>query len=219
MKIGRRHADGDGRRARHAADLKRDGSSDLAAERVDRAERTTVRRQDFIADQNPGLMRGRALDYPGYERAPLAVGFGERPDPRIGHLAVREQPPEAMMLERAGEDVGELIIGRILRRIVTGVGGAELRQHRIDRDRRVLPRARGDRLRTVARLDRLPVEAVQARIVEAVAHQLPDLIEVRRIRPRPKIVELAPGLSARRQGAGGSRPHHESQNIPARRFH
>ena len=164
-------------------------------------------------------MRGRALDYPGYERAALAVGLGERPDPRIGHLAVREQPLEATMLERAGEDVGELIIGRILRRIVMGVGGAELRQHRIDRDRRFLARARGDRLRAVARLDRLPVEAVQARIVEAVAHQLPDLIEVRRIRARPEIVGLAPGLSARRQGAEGGRPRRESQNIPARRFH
>ena len=96
------------------------------------------------------------------------------------------------MLERADEDVGELVIGRILRSIIMRVGGAELRQHRIDRDRRLLPRARGDRLRTIARFNLLPVEAVQARIVETVAHELPDLVEVRRVQPRPEIAGLAP---------------------------
>ena len=219
VKIGRRYADCDRRRARGAADLKRDGGSDLAAKRVDRAERTIVGRQDFIADQNASLMRRRALDRAGHESAALAVGLGECPDPRIGHVALRERPVEATMLERADEYVGELIIGGILWRIKMSVGGSELPQHRIDRGRRVLPRARGDHLRTVAGLDRLPVEAVQARIVEAIARQLPDLVEVRRIQPRPEIVELASGLGARRPGAecGGAR--HQSQNIPARRFH
>ena len=219
VKIGRRYADRDRRRARGAADLKRDGGSDPAAEGVDRAERTIVGRQDFIADQNASLMRGRALDRAGHESAALAVGLGEGPDSRIGHVALRERPVEAAMLERADEYVGELIIGRILWRIIMSVGGSELPEHRIDRDRRVLPRARGDHLRTVAGLDRLPVEAVQARIVEAVAHQLPDLVEVRRIQPRPKVVELAPGLSARRPGAERGGARHQSQNIPARRFH
>ena len=41
------------------------------------------------------------------------------------------------MLKRAGENVGELIIGGILRRVKMGVGGAELRQHGVDDGRRV----------------------------------------------------------------------------------
>ena len=123
------------------------------------------------------------------------------------------------MLERADEYVGELIIGRIIRRIIMRVRGAEFGQHRIDRDRRLLPRGRGDRLRTVARFDFLPVEAVQARIVEAVANELRDLVEVCRVQARPEIAGLAPGLSACRPGAERGRPRGESQNIPARRFH
>ena len=43
-KIGRRYADRDRRAAGGAADLKRDGGSNLAAEGADRAERTIVRR-------------------------------------------------------------------------------------------------------------------------------------------------------------------------------
>ena len=58
VKIGRRYADGDGRGARRAADLERDGRSDLAAERIDRAERAIVDRHDFVAEQNASLMAG-----------------------------------------------------------------------------------------------------------------------------------------------------------------
>ena len=82
------------------------------------------------------------------------------------------------MLERAGENVGELIIGRLVGSVIVRVGGAEFRQHRIDRHRRFLARAGSDRLRTVARFDFLPVKAMQARVVEAVARQFPDLVEV-----------------------------------------
>ena len=85
------------------------------------------------------------------------------------------------MLERAGENIGELVIGRIVRRVVMGVGGAELGQHRIDDGRRVFSRASGCGLRAEARALVLPVEAIEMGVVEAVAHELPDLVEVRLI--------------------------------------
>ena len=62
-----------------------------------------------------------------------------------------------------------------------GVGGAELRQHRVDHDGRLFTRARGCRLRAEAGALFLPVEAIEVGIVEAVAHELPDLVEVRLI--------------------------------------
>ena len=86
VKIGRRYADRDRRGAGGAADLKRDGRSNLAAEGADRAERAIVRRYDFVADENAGRMRRRALDDPGYERAALIVGLGEHANSRIGDL-------------------------------------------------------------------------------------------------------------------------------------
>ena len=82
------------------------------------------------------------------------------------------------MLERERENIRELVIGWILWRVVMGVGGAELRQHRVDDDGRVFPGARGCRIRAEAHTLLLPVEAIEAGIVEAVAHQLPDLVEV-----------------------------------------
>ena len=126
-------------------------------------------------------MRGRALDDPGYEDAALIVGLGEHANSWIGYLSPGEDPLEAAMLEREDENIGELVIGWILWRVVMGVGGAELRQHRVDDDRRVFPRARGCRVRAEADTLLLPVEAIEAGIVEAVAHQLPDLVEVRLI--------------------------------------
>ena len=85
------------------------------------------------------------------------------------------------MLERENENIRELVIGGILRRVVVGVGGAKLRQHRVDDHRRVFRRARGCRVRAEADALLLPIEAIEAGIVEAVAHQLPDLVEVRLI--------------------------------------
>ena len=184
---------------------------------LDRAERAIVRRQDFIADQNAALMRRRALDCAGHECAAEGVDLGERPDPRIGDLALREHPLEAAMLERAHEDVGELIIGGILRCIIMRVGGAEVREHRIDHDRRFFSIVSGGGLRAVARAHGLPVKAVQARVVEAVAHEFPGFVERRLIWSGRNVVRLARDLSACRPGAERSR--RKSQDIPARCFH
>jgi hypothetical protein len=122
-------------------------------------------------------MRRRALDDPGYERAALIVGLGEHANSRIGDLSPGEDTLEAAMLERAHENIRELVIGWILCRVEMGVRGAELRQHRVDDDGRVFPGARGCRIRAEADTLLLPVEAIEAGIVEAVAHQLPDLVE------------------------------------------
>ena len=181
MKIGRRHFDSDRRRPGHAPDLERNGAADLAAERGDRLEWPVVRRQDFVADQDPGAMRRGAVDHSGYEHAALAIGFGEHANSRIGYAARGEDPIEAVMLEPACENVGELVIGRFVRRVVMRVRGAELAQHRIDRRRRVFTGARGCGLRAEAGALFLPVETIEAGIVKAVAHQLPDLVEVRLI--------------------------------------
>ena len=85
------------------------------------------------------------------------------------------------MLERAHENIGKLIVSRILRGVEMGVGGAQLRQHCIDYSRRLFSRARGRRVRAEAEALILPVEATEMGIVEAVAHQFPNLIEVRLI--------------------------------------
>ena len=128
-------------------------------------------------------MRRPALDDPGYEGAALIVGLGEHANSRIGHLPSGEDPLEAAMLERAHENIRELVIGRILCRVEMGVGGPQLRQHRVDDEGRLFPGARGCRIRAEADALLLPVEAIEAGIVEAVAHQLPDLVERRLIDP------------------------------------
>ncbi len=153
----------------------------MPAEGGDRAERPLVRRYDFIAEQNARLVCGRALDNPGYECAPLIVGLGEHANPRIGYVAAGEDPLEAAMLEGANENIRKLVIGRVLRGVEMGVGGAELGQHRIDRRRHVLRGPRRCGLRSEPGALFLPVEAIEAGIIEAVAHQLPNLIEVRLI--------------------------------------
>ena len=114
------------------------GLTDLAAERIDGMERAIVHRHDFVAEQNARPMRGRAFDDSGYERAALIVGLGEHANSGIGHVRAREDPIEAAMLERACENVGELVIGGILGRIIMSVGGVELGQHRVDYSRSVL---------------------------------------------------------------------------------
>ena len=114
VQIGRRYADRDRRGAGGAADLKRDGRSNLAAEGADRAERAAVRRHDLVAEQNAGRVRGRALDDPGHECAALIVYLGEHADPRIGNVPLWEDPIEAAMLERAHENICELVIGRLV---------------------------------------------------------------------------------------------------------
>ena len=69
-------------------------------------------------------MRGRALDHPGDECAALVVGAREHADSRIGHVALGKDTLEAAMRKRADEYVGQLVIGRFLRRVEMGVGGA-----------------------------------------------------------------------------------------------
>src|SRR3984957_5174766 len=103
-------------------------------------------------------MRGRALDDPGYEGAALIVGLGEHANSRIGYLPSGEDPLKAAMLERAHENIRELVIGGILRRVIMGVGGAQFRKHRVDNLRRFFPRARGCCVRAEADPLLLPIE-------------------------------------------------------------
>ena len=122
-------------------------------------------------------MRRRALDRAGDEQPAQIVGLGEDPDPRIGDLAVRKDPLQPAALERASENVGELVIGRLVPRIVAGVGGVQRAEHRVDGAGEVGARSRRFSLRPVLVPHRRPVDPVQAGIVEAVAHEIPDLIE------------------------------------------
>ncbi len=122
------------------------------------------------------------------------------------------------MLQSVGEDIGELVIGRVLARVVMGVRRAELRQHRIDRDRHCFSGARGLSLRAVALAHRLPVEPVQPRVVEAVAHDRPDFVEGLRTRLGRGGAGLAASLSARRPCAERSRGG-EGENVSARCLH
>ena len=130
---------------------------------------------------NAGRMRRRALDNPGYKGAALIVGLGEHANAWIGYLPPGEDPLKTAMLEREDENIRKLVIGWILRRVIMGVGGAELRQHRVDRHRRFVSRAPGYCVRAEAGPLLLPVDSIQAAIVEAVTHQFPEIIEVRLI--------------------------------------
>src|SRR5208282_117837 len=146
------------------------------------AERTIIRRNNLVAEQQTRLMRRGPLDHAGYERPALIVGLGEDANPGIGHVAVRKEMLKPAALNGARENVGELVIGRIVRRVIARVGGAERRKHRIDDAGELIPRARRLGLRAVALAHRLPVEPIQARVVEAVAHELPHLVESGAIR-------------------------------------
>jgi hypothetical protein len=79
-------------------------------------------------------VRGCALDHPSHKGPALIVRLRERPDPGVGNLARRENTLQASVTQRIRENIGELIIGRSLPRVVMRVGGTELRQHRIHHD-------------------------------------------------------------------------------------
>ena len=142
-------------------------------------------------------MGRRAVDRPDDEDAAGIVGLGEHADARIADLAVRKDALEAAPLERAFEDVGELIEGRVVARIEMRVRRVQGREHGVDGVRLLGGRTGRLGLRAKALARRRPVEAVEARIVEAVAHQLPDLIEGG---------ELARGLGS--EGASSARAGH-----------
>ena len=89
------------------------------------------------------------------------VGLNEYADTRIGYFGPSGKDPlQAAVFEREDEDVSELVVGRLLRRIEVGVGRAELPQHRVDHGRDVFRRARGRRVRAEADPRRPPTEAI-----------------------------------------------------------
>ena len=164
-------------------------------------------------------MRGRALDDAGDEGPPLIVRLAEDPDSGIADLAVRKHIAEPPMTQGAQEDVGELVIGRLVGRVIVRVGGAELGQHGVDDRGAPLPRARRLGLRSVARPHRPPVHPVEARIVEPVAHQFPHPVKGR-------VFGFGRHLDARRRlrlRAGRLRPEGEQgrnpKKLPARSRH
>ena len=169
-------------------------------------------RKNLVADKKAGLVRRRALDRAGDEQPAEIVGLGEDPDPRIGDLAVRKDPLQPATLERAGEDVGELVVGRLVPRIVAGVGGVQRAEHRVDGAGEVGARSRRFSLRPVFVSHRRPVDPVQAGIVKAVAHEIPDLIEPgdirlgRRGRGRDVLSPCGPGRDHRGRRAISQKP-------------
>ena len=82
--------------------------------------------------KNAGRMRGCALDDPRYESAPLTVGIGEHANSRIGDLPSGEDSLKAAMLERARENIRELVMGGFLWGVIVSVGRPKFRQHGVD---------------------------------------------------------------------------------------
>src|SRR5438270_882583 len=79
--------------------------------------------------------------------------------------------------------------------------------------------SRGLRLRAVALAHLLPVDAVETRIVEAVAHELPHLVEGRAVRFRRFLALSTQGrLGAGRRWPEGERGRN-GENVPTRWFH
>ena len=122
-------------------------------------------------------MPGGALDHAGHEGLAKIVCLGENPDPGVSHFAVREETLQPSAPKSAGENIGQLVIGRLVGGVIARVGGAEGRQHRIDDPGQLVARARRLGLGAVALARRLPVDAVETRVIEAVAHELPNLVE------------------------------------------
>ena len=119
------------------------------------------------------------------------------------------------VLKGARENIGELIIGRLVGRVIARMGGAERRKHRVDDPGQLIARARRLGLRAVALAHRLPVDAGHARIVEAVTRELPHLVESRPIRlGRGLTAELSLRPSAGRVRREGERCG-KNENVPA----
>ena len=155
------------------------GLADLVFERADRRERLAVDIDDLVANQDAGLLGGQAGDGAGDEQLVVDLA-SEQADARIAHavgIEVAQVPPQ-----RTGEDVDQLVIGRIILPIARGVRRAELRQHvGDDLGLRVVVR-RGLGQRPVAVAQGLPVMAAEVAVVEMLVHQAPDLVEYGDIR-------------------------------------
>ena len=176
-------------------------------------ERAVVRRQNLVAQQQAGLRGGRAPDHPGDEGPALIVGVSEDSDPRIGHFTAGEDAGQAAMTKGARENVGELVEGRLAGGVIARMRRAEIGEHRVDDAGEVVARTRSLRFRPIARAHRVPVEPMEARVVELVAHELPDLVEGR-LPVRGLIVRLG----ARWPRAEGER-RRDRQKLPARCLH
>ena len=121
------------------------------------------------------------------------------------------------MLKRADENIRKLIIGRILRRVVMGVG----------RTRQVSPaivlimaaassRGGGGRdLRTEADALSFPVGGpVEVGIVEAVAHRFPDLLEIGLIGAGRRLPRTRSGSGPSPARSRAPRPPQERRKFP-----
>ena len=159
--------------------LESDRLAGLIAERSDRLERRPVGGDELVAEQKPGLVRRQSGEHRTDEG--LAVDLlGEHADAGIGDLVAGEIFRD-LPAQLVGEDVGELVIGRLVARVVVRVRGAELGQHGVDGGGAFRFRLGVLVVGAVPVADCLPIEALQVTVVELVAHDAPGFVEGLRV--------------------------------------
>ena len=157
-----------------AADLQRHLLADLVAERADRRERRIARRQDLIAGEQPGAGRRHVGEHGGDESLAVDV-LGEHADAGVAHLVAAEVLGD-VPAQRIGEDVDQLVVGRLVRRVVVRVRCAELGEQRVDGLGALGIRLGGGVGEAMLLAHRLPVEALHLRVVELVARDAPSFL-------------------------------------------
>ena len=101
--------------------------SALPAKDVTGSKARAVGGDDLIADEKLGLCRGKAIEKSADEM-PSVDDARKHADPVIGDLALGKASFE-LAPQAAGEDIGKIIIGDFVRRVIAGMGGVEFRQH------------------------------------------------------------------------------------------
>ena len=131
--------------------------ANLVPERPDRLERRAIGGDDLIANEQAGLLGRRALDHAADEAAALRVGTREDADAGIGDAAARKGVRQSAPPQRAGEDIGELVVFRFVRRVIACVRRMQLGQHAVDDAGQHVLGGRSRGVRHVAFPDRCPV--------------------------------------------------------------
>jgi hypothetical protein len=167
-----------------------------------RSIRFAVDIDDLVANPQACPVGGQPLQDPC--RKGLACEL-----PRIGADAhVRDHAVGKYLLEprpqRTGENIEQLVIGLITRRILFRMRGAELAEHPVDEASTILAIPCSRDLRPIPFPHLLPIETMESLVVKSVVNRLPHLLED--LQPRELRRLCRPRGRSSRVGLRGLRP-------------
>ena len=113
---------------------------------------------ELITGEQAGLLGWRTLDCAADEALALRAGAQEDADAGIRDAAAREGALQPAPPQRSGEDVGQLIVFRFVRRVIACVLHMQLGKHAVDDAGQRLLRGRPRGVWSVAFADRRPVQ-------------------------------------------------------------